>query len=278
MAPTGYVFHGDFFEHRTGPGHPERPERVRGVDDAVRGSELIGELEVLEPRAVDRERLAAVHDAGFLERLERQLEGGPVRLGDGDTAAGPNSFRAALLASGGVLESVDRVMAGTWDNAFVACRPPGHHAERDRAMGFCLVNHVAVAAAHARDAHGLERVAILDWDVHHGNGTQHLFESDPGVFYASLHQFPFYPGTGAAEERGRGDGEGVLSSSPRTTVPTRTSGRSGGTSPAISPLPRGDALDFSSPSFGAPSPTPLHAGRPPGGPVRSSWATWPSPT
>ncbi len=132
---------------------------------------------------------------------------------DGDTNASGRSFEVATRAAGGLLLACERVLAGDWSNAFCAVRPPGHHAESDRAMGFCLFNNVAVAAAALR-ARGLERVAIVDWDVHHGNGTQHLFEDDPSVFYASLHQWPLYPGTGAAEERGRGDGEGATLNAP----------------------------------------------------------------
>ena len=124
------------------------------------------------------------------------------------------SYEAALRAAGGVLEACERVLAGEWSNAFCAVRPPGHHAERDEAMGFCLFNNVALAAAALRARHGLARVAILDWDVHHGNGTQHLFERDGSVFYASLHQWPFYPGTGAADERGLGPGEGTTLNCP----------------------------------------------------------------
>jgi len=133
---------------------------------------------------------------------------------DGDTSVSRDSWRAALLSAGGVLEACERVASGTWRNAFCALRPPGHHAERDRSMGFCLFNNVAVAARALRERHGIERVAILDWDVHHGNGTQHLFERDPSVLYASLHQWPLYPGTGAASERGVGDGEGTTVNRP----------------------------------------------------------------
>jgi acetoin utilization deacetylase AcuC-like enzyme len=129
-------------------------------------------------------------------------------LDEGDTYAVRRSFDVALLAVGGVLDAVDAVVGGKVKSAFCAVRPPGHHAERDQSMGFCLFNSVAVAARHAQKKHGLSKVAILDWDVHHGNGTQHIFEEDPSVFYISLHRYPFYPGTGAREERGRGEGLG----------------------------------------------------------------------
>ena len=132
---------------------------------------------------------------------------------DGDTVVSAVSFEAAARAAGGLILACERVLDGEWRNAFCAVRPPGHHAESDRAMGFCLFNNVAVAAA-ALLARGLSRVAILDWDVHHGNGTQHVFESEPRVFYASLHQWPLYPGTGAEDERGTGDGEGATLNTP----------------------------------------------------------------
>jgi acetoin utilization deacetylase AcuC-like enzyme len=129
-------------------------------------------------------------------------------LDGGDTHASERSWEAALRASGSVVEAVDHVLGERDGLAFCAVRPPGHHAERDRPMGFCLFNNVAVGARHAQRAHGIRKVAILDWDVHHGNGTQHIFEDDASVFYVSLHQYPFYPGTGASTERGRGAGEG----------------------------------------------------------------------
>ena len=133
---------------------------------------------------------------------------------DGDTRVSPGSWSAALAAVGGVEEACGRVLGGSWRNAFCSVRPPGHHAERDRAMGFCLFNNVAIAARSLVERHGLERVAIVDWDVHHGNGTQHIFEDEARVYYVSLHQHPLYPGTGAASERGRGAGEGTTLNCP----------------------------------------------------------------
>ena len=154
-----------------------------------------------------------MHNPAYVD-LVVQASGTDGAQLDPDTRAGSGSDRAARLTAGGVVQSVDRVMSGQWHNAFVASRPPGHHAERAAAMGFCLYNHAAIAAAYLRQHHGLERVAIVDWDVHHGNGTQHLFEADASVFYASLHQFPHYPGTGAAAERGTGSGEGATLNCP----------------------------------------------------------------
>lgn len=173
------------------------------------------ELDVLEPDPAPVAWITRVHDEDHVQRVERLCAAGVRVLDGGDTVVSQVSYQAALVAAGGAVQAVDRVMDGVWANAFVACRPPGHHAERSHAMGFCLFNNVAVAAAHLRAVRGVERVAILDWDVHHGNGTQHAFESDPSVFYASLHQFPWYPGTGAADERGLGDGEGATLNCPQ---------------------------------------------------------------
>ena len=210
---TGFVSHDDCLEHIAGPNHPEQPARVQAICEVLTQTSLSSDLDHLTPTEVERAALEAVHDTRYIDLVEETVRRGGGQL-DPDTRAGIGSDRAARLASGGLLQAVDRVMLGEWQNAFVACRPPGHHAERDRAMGFCLFNHVAVASAHLRSQHGLERVAILDWDVHHGNGTQHIFEADPTVFYASLHQFPHYPGTGAAAERGLGAGEGATLNCP----------------------------------------------------------------
>ena len=200
--------------HDPGP-HPERPARYDAVSRAVEESGA----HVVEAPAAPLEALERVHDAAYLSALERFCAEGGGQL-DADTAVNDCSFEAALRAAGAAMAAVDAVLAGEVSSAFTCGRPPGHHAERATAMGFCIVNHVAVAAAHAR-ASGVERVAILDWDAHHGNGTQAIFWTDPSVLYASLHQFPFYPGTGAASERGAGDGAGAT-----VNVPLRA-----GTSP-----------------------------------------------
>ncbi len=176
-------------------------------------SGLWDELDTVEARAATDAELARVHAPDHIRRVRAACESAPAAL-DGDTCVSPGSWDAALRAAGGVLDACARVMAGTWRNAFCAVRPPGHHAEADRAMGFCLFNNVALGAAALLERHGLARVAVLDWDVHHGNGTQHLFDACPRVFYASLHQWPLYPGTGAADERGSGDGEGATLNRP----------------------------------------------------------------
>ena len=193
-----------FAEHQTPPGHPERPERAE-VMDAVAARWRARSGEVVAPRAATREQLARVHDADYLRRIS-ETTGRAVAL-DPDTYTSPESHEIALLAAGAAVDACERAMAASSHAALALVRPPGHHAERNRAMGFCLFNNVAVAAAHAR-AIGAGRVAIVDYDVHHGNGTQHIFETDPHVLYISTHQFPYYPGTGAADEVGRESGRG----------------------------------------------------------------------
>jgi acetoin utilization deacetylase AcuC-like enzyme len=195
-----------FCEHAGEPGHPESPDRI------ARLLPLLGDpgrpgLVAVEPRPATRDEILAVHGTAHLERVAA-TEGFPRTLFDADTSAGAQSYRTALLAAGGVIEVLDAVREGRADNGFALVRPPGHHAERDRVMGFCLFNNVAVGAAHLR-RNGIARVAILDWDVHHGNGTQHIFEEDGSVFYASLHLYPFYPGTGDPRECGTGAGAGA---------------------------------------------------------------------
>ena len=195
-----------FVEHQTPPGHPERPERAEVLDVVAnrwrgRGAEIVA------PREATHEQLARVHDEGYL-RLIAETKGRATRL-DPDTFTSPESQEIALLAAGAAVDAVERVMSGSHRAAIALVRPPGHHAERNRAMGFCLYNNVAVAAAHARTL-GARKVAIVDYDVHHGNGTQHIFEADPAVLYVSTHQYPYYPGTGAAEEVGSGPGRGFI--------------------------------------------------------------------
>ena len=193
-----------FADHLTPPGHPERSERADVMDVAAsRWRDQGGE--VVAPRAATHEELARVHDEAHIRRIADTT--GQAHALDPDTFTSPESYEIALLAAGAVVDGVERVMRGSHKTALALVRPPGHHAERSRAMGFCLFNNVAVAAAHARTL-GASRVAIVDYDVHHGNGTQHTFESDPNVLYVSTHQYPFYPGTGAAEDLGVGAAKG----------------------------------------------------------------------
>ena len=214
MRRVGLYTHPACGAHSGGPGHPERPERLAAVEERLR---LSGQLEELvhrraEPASV--ETLGTVHDAAYLVRMERAFLEGAAFVDSPDANGGAATPLAARAASAAVLEATARVLAGDLDAAFAAVRPPGHHAEEGLAMGFCFTNHVALAARAAREVGGLERVAIVDFDVHHGNGTQHLFERDPSVLYASLHESPHYPGTGAASERGLGDGEGATLNCP----------------------------------------------------------------
>jgi acetoin utilization deacetylase AcuC-like enzyme len=200
-----------FAEHQTPPGHPERPERAE-VMDAVAQRWRDGGVAIAAPHDATREQLARVHDAGYVRRIGETA--GRAHALDSDTYTSPESYEIALLAAGAVVDGVDRVLDGSHRAAVALVRPPGHHAERDRAMGFCLFNNVAVAARRARDAHGVGRVLIVDFDVHHGNGTQDVFYETDEVLFASIHQSPLYPGTGAASETGSGAGAGFTLNMP----------------------------------------------------------------
>jgi acetoin utilization deacetylase AcuC-like enzyme len=215
VTRTGFVTSALFQRHDTGRGHPECAERVRAIERRLEASSLSTELDAKEAPEIDPATLVLVHAAPYVRAVEAAIANGARVLDDGDTRVSADSWRAARAAAGGAVDAVERVMSGEWRNAFVCARPPGHHAERSAAMGFCLFNNVAIAAQHLRAKHKLERIAIFDWDVHHGNGTQHVFESDPSVFYASLHQWPLYPGTGLATEHGTGAGEGTTLNCPQ---------------------------------------------------------------
>ncbi len=206
---TGLVTAPVVLKHDTGPGHPERPERVARSLERLAESGLADDVIAVTPEPAPIEAITRLHPLAHLEELERAIESGVRSINEPDMGVSLSSWEAALTSSGAALLSADRIMSGEWQNALCLVRPPGHHAEAERAMGFCLINHAAICARHLQEAHGLARVAICDFDVHHGNGTQHLFEDDPSIFYASLHQWPLYPGTGAAEERGIGEGEGA---------------------------------------------------------------------
>ena len=194
-----------FRKHDAGDGHPERPDRLEAVRRGIWQAGLEPQLQILSPRPATSAELLRVHTAGHVA-LVASTEGRQYRF-DPDTQAGPHSYEAALLAAGAVADAVDKVLDGTLDRAFCAVRPPGHHALPDRAMGFCLFGNVAVAAAHAL-ARGLQRVLIVDFDVHHGNGTQAMFYGDKRVLYVSSHAWPFYPGTGGLDEVGEGEARG----------------------------------------------------------------------
>ncbi|NLX94686.1 MAG: SUMF1/EgtB/PvdO family nonheme iron enzyme, partial [Rhodopirellula sp.] len=208
ISPTGLVYGPIYLEHKTGGSHPERPERLTAIVDQLKTAGLLEKLQRIAPREADMPSLVAVHTAQYLEHLKRNcLEADWVD--SHDTPVCNRSYDVALSAAGGVLAAVDAVMEGTVRNAFCAVRPPGHHAMPDRAMGFCLLNNVAIAAKYLRSKHHIAKVLIVDWDVHHGNGTQAIFYDDPSVFYFSVHRSPFYPGTGDETQQGEGAGLGT---------------------------------------------------------------------
>jgi len=210
MRRTGYVYDPRYLLHDPGAWHPERPDRLKAIHRALESGDLLELLVRLEPDYAPLEWVERLHDPDYIKRFQAACDKGGQIFMVQDCGICRESYQTALLAVGGVMLAVEAVMGGQLDNAFCAVRPPGHHAERDRAMGFCFFNNVALGAVYALENFGLERVAIIDWDVHHGNGTQHLFEADPRVFYVSLHEDPqyCYPGTGYRREEGKGAGQG----------------------------------------------------------------------
>lgn len=205
---TALVYHPDYLLHDAGLGHPERRERLEAIMAHLKSTALLDELIQIEPSLASERWLETVHSKRYLEYLREAVAAAPTAL-DRDTSVSKESYRVARLATGGMLSAIDAVVAGQVRNAFVAARPPGHHALTERAMGFCLINHVAIAARYAQQRHGLMRVLIVDWDVHHGNGTQDTFYRDSSVLYFSTHQSPYYPGTGDESERGADAGLGT---------------------------------------------------------------------
>lgn len=206
--PTAFFTHPDFSLHHNGDGHPERPARLEAIEEKLKARGLWEQLLNSPFTAATPSQLEYCHTPGHVTRIRSLAENGGAQI-DPDTRVTEHSFNVASLAVGAALSAVDGVLRGDFQNAFAATRPPGHHAESNRAMGFCLFNSIAIAARHAQRAHGLERVAIVDWDVHHGNGTQEIFYSDGSVFFASVHQSPLFPYQGDSTERGSGAGEGT---------------------------------------------------------------------
>lgn len=206
---TAFIHHPIYEKHDTGPGHPETAARYRVILDAVKSDEELWEdLVEITPEKASQGLIQAAHTKEHFRRVEDAVENGESLL-DADTVVSMRSFDAALFAAGGACRAVDAVMSGEARNAFVNVRPPGHHATAQKAMGFCLFNNVAVAARYAQNVFKeVERVAVVDWDVHHGNGTQGIFYDDPSVFFFSMHQYPWYPGTGSRGETGVGRGLG----------------------------------------------------------------------
>ncbi|MDP2208947.1 MAG: histone deacetylase [Bacteroidota bacterium] len=217
-SKTGFVYHDQFLLHHTGIGHPEKPERLKAIVSHLQTTGLWNNLQHLFIDSAPTETIRLVHSSQHIkfvkDRCDQIGESGTGFLDQGDTTVSSNSYDVALLAAGGVIAAVDAVCSGVLTNAFCAIRPPGHHAETNTPMGFCLFNNVAIAARYAQNKFNVRNVAIIDWDVHHGNGTQEIFYNDPSVFYISTHQYPFYPGTGARSERGSGKGEGFTLNCP----------------------------------------------------------------
>ncbi len=200
--------------HDPGPAHPEQVARYTAAHNALSSSGLLANALLLEPRSATDEELALAHHSPYIQLVEREVAQNRGQLSTGDTAINRQSSLASRAAVGCALNAVDAVCSNTVQNAFCLTRPPGHHASAARGMGFCLFNTVAVAARYAQTKFGLERVAIVDWDVHHGNGTQDIFYADGSVLFFSTHQWPLYPGTGAANERGEGEGQGLTINCP----------------------------------------------------------------
>lgn len=206
---TGLLLDRDFCNHDPGDHHPEAPGRIEAILSELKEAGIDKTCPAIEERSVTDEEVLLAHTDGYLKTVLREIDGSSGQLSTGDTQFGPQSLTVARHAAGGLLNAVDGVMAGELDNAFCAVRPPGHHATPDRGMGFCIFNNAAIAARYAQEKHALGRVAIIDWDVHHGNGTQDIFYDDGSVFYFSTHQHPWYPGTGAKDETGIGKGRGT---------------------------------------------------------------------
>jgi len=210
---TGIVRDNQFLEHRPAPGHPESPDRLTEVYGLLDSLDFQDRLLNITPRTATREEILLVHAPGYLDMLAATAGGETCAL-TADTHVSAGSYKAALLAVGGMFAAVEAVVKGELANAFALVRPPGHHAENSRAMGYCLFNNIALGAMYARKILGLDRVLLVDWDVHHGNGTQHAFEQDSSVLFFSIHQYPHFPGTGFFTETGRGPGEGYTANIP----------------------------------------------------------------
>lgn len=210
MRHTGYVYDDRYLLHDPGSWHPERPDRLKAIQRALKESGVLELVVPIKPYPAPLSWVERLHDPDYIRRFKEACERREQIFEVQDCGICPESYEIALLAAGGVMAAVDAVMGEKAVNAFCAVRPPGHHAEKDRALGFCFFNNVALGALYLLENFGLERVAIFDWDVHHGNGTQHLFEADPRVFYVSVHEDPqyCYPGTGYAREEGKGQGKG----------------------------------------------------------------------
>lgn len=204
---TGVVKDARYLQHSAGFSHPESPERLAAIYEMLDNPLMNWKFTHIEPREATHKEIETIHSPSYVEFIASTAGQSCVYL-DPDTATSPETYEIAKLAVGGVCNAIDEVMEGKVDNAFAFVRPPGHHAEKDAAKGFCVFNNIAIGAMHAISKYNLKRILIVDWDLHHGNGTQHSFYNDPRILYFSTHQYPYYPGTGALQEIGRGPGEG----------------------------------------------------------------------
>lgn len=215
MKKTGYLHDIRYMLHDAGPYHPEMAERLTAINQGIKEAGLLEHLTVIPASRADLKWITNIHDTNYVRRFEEVCLSGHLTFDDPDNGICLDTYETAFLAAGGILDTIDKVMEGTLDNAFCAVRPPGHHAEVNKAMGFCYFNNIAIAARYLQMEWQIKKVAIIDFDVHHGNGTQHIFENDPTVFYYSIHQHPSfaYPGTGRDFETGEGEGEGFTKNS-----------------------------------------------------------------
>jgi len=204
---TGVVKDTRYLQHSAGFSHPESPERLAAIYEMLDNPLMHWKFNHIEPRVATHKEIETIHSPSYVEYIASTAGQSCVYL-DPDTATSPETYEISKLAVGGVCNAIDEVMDGKVDNAFAFVRPPGHHAEKDAAKGFCVFNNIAIGAMHAISKYNLKRILIVDWDLHHGNGTQHSFYNDPRILYFSTHQYPYYPGTGAMQEIGRGPGEG----------------------------------------------------------------------